>query len=188
MHELQSEQKSGAASRRLKTIAVLGGAAMLLVGCENGHKVAPGAGGKGNPVQQNKDIEKVHLVWKGSSWKVKLNNDPNEQDPKAAETKIGQGIGPTMFEVDIQGSNPTPTFSDSGALQAWVGGKSNTHPAGISTTQILGPIVTDNGKTLYFFDLNQGDPVKISYSLSFKGTNIPVADPIIDNGGGTNRR
>jgi hypothetical protein len=166
----------------IKTIAMLGAAAMLLSGC--GHKAVPeGGGGNPNPVKPGA-VQQINLIWKKSTneWKVKLPGDPNEEDPKSAVTHLAKGVGPTMFELDIQGSSPLPTFKDD-ALTVWEGDKSNPG-GGKATTQILGPVLTKKG-TLVFWDLNQGDPVKVNYSLHFNN-GVPDADPIIDNGGGTN--
>jgi hypothetical protein len=165
-------------ARRLRTIAALVAATTLLAGC--GHKDV--RAGNGNPVKPGPP-QKIHLLWKSGTWKVKLNGDPNEQDPKTALTTLVKGVGPTEFDVDIQTSAPA-TFKDDG-LAIWEGNKSNPQ-TGINSTQILGPIVSADRKTLIFYDLNQGDPVQLSYSLSFKESGIPSVDPIINNGGGPN--
>jgi hypothetical protein len=163
---------------RLKTIAALGAATMLLAGC--GHKDVHSS--NGNPLKPGA-AQKVHLIWKSGTWKVKFNGDPNEQDPKTAMTVLANGVGPTRFEVDIQKSAPA-TFKDDG-LAVWEGDKSNPQP-GINSTQILGPIISADRKTLIFYDLNQGGPVNLSYTLSFIEGGIPSVDPIINNGGGPN--
>lgn len=84
-----------------------------------------------------------------------------------------------MFEVDIQG-NPSVSFKDPDGLSVWTGSKSSPQ-SGINSTQILGPVVTKNGKQLIFWDLNQGDAVTLNYSLQFDSG--PPVDPIIENGG-----
>jgi hypothetical protein len=114
---------------------------------------------------------------------VKLNGG-GEENPNAATTHLGTGTGPTMFVVDIQGSS-TATFKDPGGLSVWTGSKS-TPQAGINSTQILGPIITKQGK-LVFWDLNQGSSVTLNYSLHFNENGVPSVDPIIDNGGGNRR-
>ena len=89
-----------------------------------------------------------------------------------------------MFVVDIDGS--TATLKASGRPYCREGLKSTPQP-GINSTQILGPIVfTDkhNKQTLVFWDLNQGGPVKLNYSLHFNEPGARPVDPIIDNGGG----
>lgn len=125
--------------------------------------------------------ERVHLVWKGGAnpWKVKLNGG-GEMDPGAAKTVIAKGDAPTMFLVDIQGSTPA-TFKNPGGLSVWSGPKLPTQQ-GINSDQIVGPVITNNGK-LIFFDLNQGPPVALNYALHFNN-GVPSVDPIIDNGGG----
>jgi hypothetical protein len=110
---------------------------------------------------------------------VKLNGG-GEENPDTATTTLTKGTGPTMFEVDIQGST-TVSFKDQDALSVWTGSKSAPQ-AGINSTQILGPIITKQGK-LVFWDLNQGDRVILNYSLHFNN-GVPSVDPIIDNGGG----
>jgi hypothetical protein len=86
-----------------------------------------------------------------------------------------------MFEVDIQGpGSSTISFDDTNGLSVWTGSKS-TPQAGINSTQILGPIITKQG-SLIFWDLNQGGPVTLNYSLHFKN-GVPPVDPIVDNGG-----
>ena len=84
-----------------------------------------------------------------------------------------------MFDVDIQGK-PSVSFKDPDGLSVWTGSKSAPQ-SGINSTQILGPIVTKGGKQMIFWDLNQGDPVTLNYSLQFDSG--PPVDPIIDNGG-----
>jgi hypothetical protein len=175
MSDHSISQNAGEA-RRLKRIALLGAAAMLVAGC--GHKEV--RGGNGNPPKPGPP-QKIHLIWKTGAWKVKIDGDPNEQDPKTALTTLSKGVGPTEFDVDIQKSAPA-TFKDDG-LAVWEGDKSKPQ-AGINSTQILGPIVSADRKTLIFYDLNAGIPVKLSYSLSFNENGIPSADPIINNGGG----
>jgi hypothetical protein len=164
-----------------KTLAMVGAATLMIAGCG-----APKGGGTGNPPPnpvKAGDTQQINLIWNKNKneWKVKLPGDPNEQNPKTAETHLAKGVGPTMFEFDIQGSSPLPTFKD-GGLTVWEGDKTNPG-AGKPTTQILGPIITNKGK-LVFWDLNQGDPVRLGYSIQFNGA--PDVDPIIDNGGGTN--
>src|SRR5437763_9862671 len=121
-------------TRRLKTIALIGAGTLLLGGC-GAPKVQQG---DGNPPQQG-PVQKIHLVWKGTEWKVKLKDGGTEEDPKTAKTKISKGTGPTMFEVDVEGTIP-PTFKDPDGLSVWTGAKS-TPQSGINSTQILGPIV-----------------------------------------------
>jgi hypothetical protein len=169
----------------MKTIAAIFGATLILAGCGGGTGQTGGGGGGGgnpNPVQPGAD-QKIHLVWKqaDNAWKVKLNGGP-EEDPKTATTKLDPGVGPTKFEVDIQGpSSPPISFKDPGGLSVWTGSKSAPQ-AGINSTQILGPIITKQGN-LIFWDLNQGDPVTLYYSLHFNN-GVPSVDPIVDNGGG----
>jgi predicted small secreted protein len=176
MHGLTCATKPEAGrTGRLKTIAAIFAAALTLAGCNS----APKAPGSGNPVQSG-PTQKIHLVWKQATneWKVKLNSG-GEENPNTAKTTLGNGIGPTMFEVDIQGPT-TVSFKDSGGLSVWTGSKSAPQ-AGINSTQILGPIITKQGN-LIFWDLNQGGPVILNYSLHFNSG--PSVDPIIDNGGG----
>ena len=165
-------------------IAVISAAALLLAGCEAKKAPAPPPGpAPANPAQPGPD-QLVHLVWKQatSEWMVKLNGGP-EQPPAQAHTSLAPGVGPTKFVVDIT-NYPTATFKDPGGLAVWVGAKSASQQ-GINSTQILGPIVTDNGRKLIFYDLNQGSPVTLNYELHFNG-GVKSVDPIIDNGGGNN--
>lgn len=112
---------------------------------------------------------------------VQLGSDPAKK-PADAHTKLGYGVGPTTFIVDIVG-NATATFKDPGALSVWEGATAKSQPqSGINSTQILGPIVCKGGKQLIFYDLNQGDPVTLNYQIEFNNGVKPV-DPIIDNGG-----
>ena len=111
---------------------------------------------------------------------VKLNNGP-EVKPALAKTTLAKGTGPTKFIVDIT-NYPTATFKDPGGLSVWTGSKSAPQ-SGINSTQILGPVVTDNGRKLIFYDLNQGPPVVLNYELHFN-SGIKSVDPIVDNGGG----
>jgi hypothetical protein len=82
--------------------------------------------------------------------------------------------------VNISGNPAGIQFHPQTPLTVWAGPK-GTPQSGIDT-QILGPVLTKDGK-LVFYDLNMGDPVKLSYSIHFQG-NVPSVDPIIDNGGG----
>ena len=85
-----------------------------------------------------------------------------------------------MFVVDILG-NSGASFKDPDGLSVWPGSKSIPQ-SGVNSTQILGPIVTKNGKELVFYDLDEGDAITLNYSLHFdNGT--PSVDPIISNGG-----
>jgi hypothetical protein len=157
-------------------IAAIAAGALIVVSC-GGPKVQ----NNGNPNQAGPS-QKIHLIWKGTEWKVKLNGGP-EENPKTATTKLDSGVGPTMFEVNIEGGGPNPpTFKESGGLSVWAGDKSSPQ-SGVDSTQILGPVVTKQGK-LVFWDLNQGDAVTLSYSLHFNEAGVPSVDPIIKNGGG----
>ena len=158
---------------RIKKIAVVVAATLLLAGCGGGQKVQTGNPGKPGPVQ------KVHLVWQTNQWKVSLNGGPLV-NPATAKTDLPRNTtGPTMFEVDIQGGT-TVSFKDPDGLSVWTGSKSAPQ-SGINSTQILGPVVTKGGKQLIFWDLNQGDAVALNYSLQFDSG--PPVDPIINNGG-----
>jgi hypothetical protein len=180
MHGLTCATKLEAGrTRRLKTIAAIFAATLTVAGCS-----APKVPGSGNPVQPGPP-QNVHLVWKQATneWKVKLNGG-GEENPNAATTHLPKGTGPTMFVVDIQGSTPA-TFKDPGGLDVWEGVNAKAQPqTGINSTQILGPIVTKQGK-LVFWDLNQGNPATLNYRLNFDSG--PSVDPIIDNGGGNSR-
>lgn len=156
---------------RLEKIATLCAATMILADCS--HHVRAINPPKPGPPQQ------VHLIWKQATnqWMVKLNNG-GEENPKTAKITLPKGTGPTMFIVDIAGY-PTASFKDPGGLDVWENSK-GTSP-GINSTQILGPIVTRDGK-LVFYDLNQGNPVTLYYSFNFNN-GVPSIDPIIDNGG-----
>jgi len=173
MHGYVASRPEIGAAGRMKKTAVVFAATLLLSGCGGGQKVQTGNPGKPGPVQ------KVHLVWQTNQWKVSLNG-ANPVSPAAAKTDLARNtIGPTMFEVDIQG-NPSVSFRDPDGLSVWTGSKSAPQ-SGINSTQILGPVVTKGGKQLIFWDLNQGDPVTLNYSLHFNSG--PSVDPIIDNGG-----
>lgn len=167
----------------VKKVVALSGAMLLLASCGRGHQQT---NTHGHPAEPG-PAQIIKLIWHpgNKSWTVIMPGNPNEQNPKSAETPLPYGVGPTMFQIDIQGGNPTtrPSFKTDG-LEAWAGAKTDPHQPGITTTQILGPVVTNGGKTLVFFDLNQNDPVKLGYSLSFTDPQVPAADPIIDNGGG----
>ncbi len=179
MHDFSIRQKARETSR-LKAIAVLGAATMLLAGCD--HRAGPSGAGGGNPNPiKSGPAQKVHLVWKKheNKWMVKLNGG-GEENPSTATIDLKQGVGPTMFEVDIQGDTDA-TFKDIDGLIVWEGQKKAVKSG---STQILGPILSNDKKKLFFFDLNQGGAVKLYYGLNFEdGTSV---DPIIDNGGGTN--
>ena len=144
-------------------------------GGDNGHQQQTSA----NPTKVS--VERVQLKWIGGAkpWKVKLNGG-GDMDPDKAETKIAAKAGPVMFIVDITGK-PGTTFRNPGGLSVWTGPKLPTQ-SGISSPDIIGPIMAKNGK-LIFIDLNQGPAVKLNYALHFDN-GIPSVDPIIDNGGG----
>lgn len=189
MYDLSLASKPGAGGRgRMTRIAAICAATLLLAGCEA--QQAPSNAAEqvqNNAAEQAQfplQIERVHLVWNPgqNKWMVKLNNGP-EQDPAAAHTPLDPDSGAAMFIVDIAGNPPgDPTFKDPGGLTVWEGAKSN--PQG--STQIVGPVVATgpgNNKKMVFWDLNQGNAVKLYYSINLSdGTSI---DPIIDNGGGT---
>jgi hypothetical protein len=154
-----------------KIIAVAA-AALLLTGCEK----AMTQGGPPYPGP----TEDVRLSWiQGQNeWMVHLNNGA-AQHPKNAKTIIPQGADPTMFVVEISG-HPNATFKNPGGLTVWegVGAKSLPQP-GINSDQIIGPIVTEKGRKLVFFDLNTTQ-VTLNYALHFNN-GIPTVDPIIEN-------
>jgi hypothetical protein len=166
-------------TERPNKIAVVFAATLLLAGCSapktpGGGGGSPGGGsGAHKPLKPGPD-QKVLLHWKQGAWWVQLNGG-NDEDPNKATLKLAKDIGPTMFEVTIQGK-PGATFKPAG-LTVWETSKSGTS----GSTQILGPFVCSDGKKLTFYDLNQGDPVKIYYSLNL--TDGASIDPIIDNGG-----
>ena len=161
-------------TRRTKTFATIFAASLILADCGG-----PKTLGNGNPPKQG-TAEEVHLIWKQATneWKVKLKNGP-EVKPKDAITTLAKGTGPTMFVVDIAGN--AATFSNTEPLTVWTGDKGQAKP-GIEGTQILGPIFAKGGK-LVFYDLNQGDPVRLNYAIHFNEAGIPSVDPIVDNGG-----
>ena len=158
-----------------KKIGVLCAATMLLASC--GHQRT----GNGNPVAPGPD-QQVHLIWKQATneWMVKINNGP-EVKPADAHTPVPKGTGPTKVTVDIVGNTPA-SFKNQGALSAWTTGSKSQPQNGINSTQILGPVVTEDGK-LVFYDLNQGDAVTIYYSIHLDNSPKPDVDPIMDNGG-----
>lgn len=154
-------------------------ATLILAGC-NQRAPGSGGGGTGKPPKAG-TTQMIHLVWKGSDWKVKLNGG-GEEDPKTAKTSLAAGDGPTKFVVDIQGPT-TATFKDTGSLDAWEGVNAKSSPqVGVNSTQILGPSFTRDGKQMIFWDLNEGAPVTVNYRINL--TTGPSVDPIIDNGGG----
>jgi hypothetical protein len=159
-------------AERLKKIALIFAATLVVAGCGGPKGVRGGNPAKPGPPQ------KVHLVWVSNQWKVSLNGGP-QVNPAAAKIDLARNTGPTKFEVDIQGSTPA-SFKDPDGLSVWTGSKS-TPQSGINSTQILDPVVNKNGKQLIFWDLNQGDAVTLNYSLHFDTG--PSVDPIIDNGG-----
>ena len=164
----------------MKTILGISAASLILAGC--GQRT-PGTGGTatGKPPKAGA-TQKVHLVWQAGAWKVSLNGGP-PVDPSTAKTSLAYDIGPTKFEVDIQGPPSAPSFKDPGGLDAWEGvnAKSN-HQDGINSTQILGPAFTKDGKKMIFWDLNQGASVTVNYQINLSdGSKV---DPIVDNGGG----
>ena len=153
-------------------IFAVAAAALLLTGCEK----ATMQGSSHYKVP----TEEVQLKWNGApdnNWKVRLNGG-GEQNPKDAKTTLPQGADPTMFVVNISG-HPNATFKNPGGLSVWEGQKSLPQQ-GINSTQIIGPNVTENGKKLVFFDLNQGNKVTLNYELHFNN-GIPTVDPIIEN-------
>jgi|tagenome__1003787_1003787.scaffolds.fasta_scaffold20197355_1 hypothetical protein len=164
---------------RMKTILAVSAATLILAGCT---QKTPGSGGNGTGKPPKAGaIQKIHLVWKGTFWKVKLNGG-GEEDPKTAKTPLAPGDGPTMFVVDIQGPT-TATFKESGSLDAWEGANAKSSPqVGVNSTQILGPSFTKDGKQMIFWDLNEGAPVTVNYRINFDTG--PSVDPIVDNGGG----
>lgn len=165
---------------RMTTVVAIFAGTLILAGC--GAPKGPGSGGGTGGAKQvyPGTTQKIHLIWKGSTWKVKLNGGP-EEDPKTATISLGKGVGPTMFVVDIQGPT-SATFKDPGGLAVWTGSKSQPQ-SGINSTQILDPIVTDKKKQIVFGDLNQGNAVTLYYGLYFNESGVPSVDPIITNGG-----
>ena len=160
----------------MKKFALISVAALLLAGCEKA-TVQAGA----NPIAVGPD-QMVHLIWKQATqeWMVRLNGGP-EVKPGDARTELKLNTGPTKFVIDVPG-NQNPPFKPGTPLTVWTGDKMQPKP-GIEGSQILGPIVTNDGK-LVFYNLNQGAPVTLNYAIHFTG--LPSVDPIIDNGG-TNR-
>jgi hypothetical protein len=156
-----------------KKIGVLCAATMLLASC--GHQRT----GNGNPIPPGPD-QQVHLVWQGNEWLVGVGG-ANPVKPSDAHTKIPRYTGPTKITVDIVGNTPA-SFKNQGALSAWTTGSKSQPQNGINSTQILGPVVTKDGK-LVFYDLNQGDAVTIYYSIHLDNSPKPDVDPIMDNGG-----
>ena len=182
-------------TRRMKRIAAICAATMIVAGCSS--KTGPGNGagnttgggntvGTGNPKKppQPGPDQKVLLIWQPvtKDWMVQLPGDPPTK-PDKAHTHLKQGVGPTKFVVEVVG-NSSATFKDPGGLSAWEGDNAKSQvQSGIHSTQILGPILTDGGKHLIFYDLNADDPVTINYQIDFNN-GVKAVDPIIDNGGG----
>jgi hypothetical protein len=159
----------------VKKIVVVCAATMILAGCGHG-------GVRGNNPPPAGPDQQVHLIWKQATneWMVKINNGP-EVKPSDAHTPLPKGTGPTKVTVDIAG-NTLASFKNSGGLSAWTTGSKLQPQNGINSTQILGPVVTKDGK-LVFYDLNQGDAVTIYYSIHLDNSPKPDVDPIMDNGG-----
>ena len=152
-------------------IIAIAAAALLLTGCQK-------AKTQGDRHYKVPTVE-VLLKWNQgqNEWTVQLDGGA-EKNPKDAKTIIPQGAEPTMFVVDIAGN---ATFKNPGGLSVWEGVNAKSSPqAGINSSQIVGPIVSKTGKTLVFFDLNQGTPVTLNYELHFND-GIPSVDPIIEN-------
>lgn len=177
-HSCGSEPQAGGTGRATKFAAILA-ASLLLASCADRKAQAPGKPPKQGPPRT------VTLVPSGSgsntTWMVRLDGGA-PQNPETATTKIGHKVGPTKFTVNIAGNPADIQFKAQDPLTVWAGAKSAPQP-GIDT-QILGPILTDQGQ-LVFWDLNMGAAVKLSYSIHFEG-DIPSVDPIIDNGGNEN--
>ena len=159
--------------RSLKKIAVICAATVLVSSCGGGGRKMTG----GKPPAPGQ-AQQVLINWTGTEWLVQLNGNPPVK-PAQAKSNLGAN-GPTMFVVNIVG-HPTATFKNSGALTVWQGNKSQPQP-GIDS-EVLGPIVTNNGKQLIFFDLNYSK-VTLNYALHFNQPTVPSVDPIIENGGG----
>ena len=155
----------------MRKITAIAAAALLLAGCEK----AKVQGGPAYPGPS----EEVRLNWNAgpsNNWKVQLNGGA-EKNPKDAKTIIPQGAEPTMFVVEIAGP---ATFKNPGGLSVWEGQNAKASPQpGINSTQIIGPIVTEKGKKLVFFDLNT-TKVTLNYELHFNN-GVPTVDPIIEN-------
>src|SRR5690348_13806520 len=134
MHNRSIMQSAGGANR-FRTMAVLGAATMMLASCGSGHQQMKNGP---NPAKPG-ETQKIQLIWKQASktWMVIMPGNPNEQNPKTAETPLPYGVGPTEFEVSIKGGTTAPTFKSSDALAVWPGDKSAPQP-GINSTQILG--------------------------------------------------
>lgn len=173
-------------NKRMKTVLAVSAATLILTGCGGGGgQTTPGGGGGGNPgtttpkkpLNKGKD-QTVRLHWTQGKWWVNINGGKDE-NPSTATSEVGKDVGPSMFEVTILGKSTT--FANSGALQVWEGSKTS-NPAG--STQILGPLISPDGKKLTFFDLNQGPAMKIYYTITL--ANGDKIDPIVDNGGGGN--
>lgn len=183
----------------MKKFALISVAALLLTGCETqqaqnnaAEQAQDNAVQVAQPPLEQIQTERVHLIWNSglNKWMVKLNNG-SEQDPDKAQTKLDKDSGVAMFIVDIAGNSPSnPTFKDPGGLTVWEGNDTDpksTPPNNPTSNQIVGPVVVtfrpNNEKKLVFWDRNQGNKVRIFYSINLTdGTSI---DPIIDNGGGT---
>lgn len=167
---------------RVTIILAISAATLIFAGCTQ-KTPGSGGGGTGKPPTAG-TTQKIHLVWKNSTneWKVQLRDGGPEEDPKTATTHIGRDVGPTQFEIDIQGPT-SATFKDSGALDVWEGvGKKSQPQSGLNSPQILGPSFSKDGKKLIFWNLNEGNPVTLNYRINFDTG--PSVDPIIDNGGG----
>lgn len=170
-----SKVQTAVTGRMMALAAVLGGS-LLLAGCEARKAQAPGNPPNPGPRQV------VTLIPSGTApnitWEVQFPGK-QPQAPKTAKTILAQGVGPTMFVVQIAGPQ-TLSFKDPGGLSVWEGAGAKSSPQqGINSNQILGPIITKDGK-LVFFDLNQGNPVTLNYALHFNN-GIPSVDPIIEN-------
>lgn len=159
----------------MSKITAIAAAALLVTGCGKDQQ----ANARRGPDYPGPS-ELVRLKWQGGSqnqWKVDLKGV--EKAPKDAKTIIPQGDGPTMFVVDIDGHKDA-TFKNPNGLSVWEGENAKSSPQqGINSDQIIGPIVTKDGRKLVFFDLNT-KKVTLNYALHFNN-NVPTVDPIIEN-------
>ena len=188
MHGMTEATRMRGGRIGITTIAVIAGATLIVTGC--GAPRSGGGNGTGNgggsaspcppaPAAPGPD-QQVHLVWQSNDWMVALGTNPPVK-PANAHSQVARCVGPTKFVLDIVG-NTSASFMNQGALDVWEGDNAKSNrKQGINSTQILGPVITKDGK-LVFYDLNQGNAVTLNYQLNFNNGVKPV-DPIMDNGG-----
>ena len=123
------------------------------------------------PIRSNGPARRFMLKNMAKRMEGETERRPRREPQNRGNNHCQRATGPTMFEVDI------------GRVRCDLQGTGRPDRMGGTEDEVarnrdqfdpnLGPILTKDNKKLFFWDLNQGGPVKLNYGLNFEPMGRP---------------